>query len=344
MPVSGWDNAINRMMTKFFGNVQVHAMANLPKAVRQYLDVVPLSPDAPRQLLSDAVFRPLRPIEASDGDWAMAMDLRGILQGPQDGTPVHAAKRRWWFIHGYTSDSVAYSVDVLRLHLFLVRFGPQDRSYLPVATRSRKYAYVDAKVAMMMFGMRGATAMTARNDADVGGSSVSVGEMLGLTPTRFNQRRKEQRRLIRRSKRKRCSQPLPRYTAQQRQRHKKDRDRWARLGASRMPAGVRVDSFETDGVGLRLVLKKKVDMTEYIHAVETTPHNDGAGPSTYAATKKETAAKKPHVAIGSAQSSATSKPLVVGFDNGRAKLLMAAITPQKVRQGHLNTGNHCFHF
>ena len=323
MPVSGWDNAINRMMTKFFGNVQVHAMANLPKAVRRYLDVVPLSPDAPRQLLSDAVYRPLRPIEASNDDWAMAMDLRGILQGPQDGTTAYAAERRRWFIQGYTSDSVAYSPDVLLLHLFLVRFGPQDRSYLPVASRGRKYAYVDAKVATMLFGMRKAVAAIARDDAEAGGASVSVGELLGLTPARFNQRRKEQRRLIRRRKRARCSHPHPSTTAEQRKRRKKDRDRWARLGASRMPVGARVDSFETDGVGLRPVLKTKVDMTEYIRAVVTSARDDGGGgPSTPAAIKKTTKKPAVHVAVDPARPA----PLVVGFDNGRAKLFMASIS------------------
>jgi hypothetical protein len=62
-------------------------------------------------------------------------------------------------------------------------------------------------------------------------------------------------------------------------------------------------------------------MTEYIHAVETTPRDDGTGPSTSAATQKKKPA--PHIAVDPAQPAA-SKPLVVGFDNGRAKLFMAA--------------------
>ena len=107
MPCTDWDNAINRMMSKFCGNVKVHAMANLVRDVKAYLAVVHLSPDAPRWALIDAVTRPLRPLVVSHDDWDMAMDLRRILMGEAAGSFVDERGR--WFVFGYAPDTVSFS-------------------------------------------------------------------------------------------------------------------------------------------------------------------------------------------------------------------------------------------
>ena len=177
MPCTGWDNAINRMMSKFCGNVKVHAMANLVRDVKAYLAVVPLSPDAPRWALIDAVTRPLRPLVVSHDDWDMAMDLRRILMGESAGSFVDERGR--WFVFGYAPDTVSFSQDVLLLHLFLARYGVYDRTYFPVASRGRKYCYIDAKVAGGLFGKSGSKA--GPSDESVS-SSVNVGLLLCRPP------------------------------------------------------------------------------------------------------------------------------------------------------------------
>ena len=177
MPCTGWDNAINRMMSKFCGNVKVHAMANLVRDVKAYLAVVPLSPDAPRWALIDAVTRPLRPLVVSHDDWDMAMDLRRILMGESAGSFVDERGR--WFVFGYAPDTVSFSQDVLLLHLFLARYGVSDRTYFPVASRGRKYCYIDAKVAGGLFGKSGSKA--GPSDESVS-SSVNVGLLLCRPP------------------------------------------------------------------------------------------------------------------------------------------------------------------
>ncbi|MEI6358212.1 MAG: hypothetical protein WCP53_14090, partial [Verrucomicrobiota bacterium] len=288
MSVSGWDNSINRMMSKFCGNVKVHAMANLGAEVKRYLWVVPLAPDAPRALLQDAILRPLRPLIASDDDWDMAMDLRQILMGPSCHKVVLVGeRRRRWFVHGYAPDTLAYSTEILLLHLFLVRYGTRDRSYLPVATRGRKYAYIDAKVATQLFRRTKETskaprrkrtaaeaeltaAVAAAEDDAQGGDgrdasrTVSCGELLGLTPELFNRQRRRLRASIRRKKRANHRPAGQQATSAERKKRLKERKRWARVGASSMPKDTRIDSIETDAVGLRMVIKTKIAMGGFV--------------------------------------------------------------------------------
>lgn len=331
MSSTGWDNAVNRMMTKYFGNVKVHAKAQLGDATRRYMWNVPLHPDAPRELLTDAVFLPLRPIVVSSSDWEMAMDLRGILQGIDDGGVAAVVdKRRRWFIRGYTDNCTPeYSADVFHLHLFLTRFGSSDRSYLPVAKRSRKYAYVDAVVAGQLFGVRGR--------ARAGESSLSVGELMGFTPEIFNRRRRELRRQIRSSARNRLrrhhrqalSSQAKKRAAEMRKRREKERRRWARLGASRMPRGARVDSFETDGVGLRLVMKTKMSMDAFIQPF-AFENGSSSTQSTRRPSKKRVDKHPPPLTRPTLQEA--PEPLLVALDLGRAKLFMGAISQSAIKK------------
>ena len=145
MTVTGWDNAINRMMSKFCGNVKVHATAGLIESAKRYLASAPLHEDTSRWLLIDSVARRPRPIIAHNDDWHMAMELRRILAGVPDGCTEDWAYRR--MVQFHLPERSSYSSDAMLLHLFLTRFGVIERSYLPVASRDRKYSYVDAKVA-----------------------------------------------------------------------------------------------------------------------------------------------------------------------------------------------------
>lgn len=46
MDPTGWDNVVNRMMSKFGGNIKVHAMANIERSIKRYLEAVQLTPVA----------------------------------------------------------------------------------------------------------------------------------------------------------------------------------------------------------------------------------------------------------------------------------------------------------
>ena len=197
---------------------KVHAMSNIVKYVEKYLWAAPT--EAPYTTMMDLVFKPNRlfpaPVEGvSDSDYAFAMDLRKSLlgsdtcmnpfvanAGPFQGQEITT------FTHSYiVKDNIKYSSSLLLLHLFLVRYGVYDRSYLPVATRGRKYAYVDTKIAHFLFpndasidkpkveetSVASSSSPIDQDDEDENDtedSSVSVGEVLGITPTQFNSTRR----------------------------------------------------------------------------------------------------------------------------------------------------------
>ena len=338
MTVSGWDNSINRMMTKYCGNVKVHAMKNLAVSAAEYVKAAPLEgPDA-RWLLAEAVSRPLRPLVASEGDWAMVMDIRQILMGENSQKAVVDEEGRpqpTWFVYGHASTKLVFTPDIFLLHLFLTRYGAFDRSYLPVGKRSRKYAYIDAKVAQYLLrSPRKKKAGKSANADDVGeeaigSASASVGEMLGLTPELFNRRKKQLRASIRRQKAAAYRRVSSAESATRRGRLKKDRDRWRKTGASSMPKGSRVDSVETDGVGLRMVVKRKVPMAHLIVAVPV-PDDRGAPSSSAAASAPRVRRTKKKVVLPAAAvcecCGVDSQPIVVGMDKGCAKLYSAAIS------------------
>jgi len=359
MKVTGWDNAVNRMMTKFYGNVKVHAMKGLAESAADFVKCVPLETPEARWLLADAVTRPLCPLIASDDDWAMVMDLRTVLMGKssqrrdEEGEPT-------WFVYGYAPKKVAFTSDVLLLHLFLAKYGTKDRSYFPVASRGRKYAYIDAVVARSLFGIKRPAAakkkktVSARpgdtaggdgdDDAEEGAASVSIGQMLGLTPELYNRRRKQLRRDIRKRKREAYQRLSRAESAALRERRKKDRDRWKRTGASSMPKDGRVDSVETDGVGLRMVVKTKVAIEQFVVPVYSSSSEAGpsSAPSQQMKRRRKAASKggggadekdadQPPPSLHSLHPD-SGPPIIVGVDEGQAKLFSASISQSAVRR------------
>jgi len=134
--VTGWDNAINRMMTRFYGNVKVQAMKNVKGAIKGYLNVVPLhSPEVRTELIESTLYR-LRPLIIDPDDWAMAMAFRLPLMAEPDF---------------FMPKDAQWSDDVFLIHLFLTRFGVKERSYLPVGSMGRQYTYLDSKIASHLF-------------------------------------------------------------------------------------------------------------------------------------------------------------------------------------------------
>ena len=243
MSGTGWDNAVNRMMSKFAANVKVHACARIAVAAKKYMSCVPLDPETSRWLLVDCTVLKLRPIIAANDDWEMAMTVRRLLTGETNGEYSF----RW--VEWPVPEKTAYTQSVLLFHLFLARYGVAERSYLPVANRSRKYAYIDAKIARHLFKLDAPTKKTINDDVS---ASTSVGELLSLTPAEFNRRRRDVRAEIRRRYRAKKSSET---NAERKNKLANMAERWSRIGSSHMPAKARVDSIETDGVGLRLILK-----------------------------------------------------------------------------------------
>lgn len=323
MKVTGWDNAINRMMSKMCGNLKVHATAQLPKAVRAYLGCVPMNPVTPRWLLIDCALGRPRPLIADNADWDMTFELRRILAGvPVNGKEDWHLKR---LLHYNIPDKIDYSAEVLLLHFFLVRYGVKERTYLPVASRGRKYAYIDAKVATYLFSFRkrGQKRKSNAVEDDDSEQTVSVGELLGLTPEAFNRRRRQIRRAVRQRYRRKASNAEP--ESEHRRRLKKQAERWRRVGASEMPRSARIDSVETDGVGLRIVLKTPQDISKFVIPI-------GVNEPKLVRPKrgKKRPAASVHDGHGCLEQHPSGpgypEPIMIAADLGRAKLFTAAVS------------------
>ncbi len=371
MPPTGWDNAINRMATKFVGNIKVQAMKNLLDAVLAYIGVVSLHCEDSRDAIAQVIKGRLRPLAIHAQDWEMVYRLRSAL-GVQDEC-----------VTDYTPKNTAFSRDVFLLHLFLVKFGDAERTYLPVSTRGRKYCYLDNKVTSSLFAeavrqankrrremeaVAKAAAKAAKKaaprrkrgdppavaqrppppppppDGEASGTmanmeddtTTSVGELLGLTEEGFKRHRTALRKVLRRQSRRAHRAERP---GQRKQRLAKARRRWANLGTGCLPKGSRIDSVETDGVGLRLCVKTKIDMTPYVCPVPVVTE---ASTSTAGTKQAKKAQKKDKHARGlpatpyftpvDATDTTLPKPIVVGVDTGRAKLFAAAVSRSAIKK------------
>lgn len=376
MVPTGWDNAINRMATKYHGNIQVHVCNRLPERVADYLRVARLDAGTPRDVFIEMTVKRPRPLAICNNDFTMAMDLRRAM-GVED------SDAQW-----YPPLKPEWSAEVFALHMFLTRHGSKERAYLPVVHRGRKYCYVDAKIAGAMLSdikrrskaakkkvprkedhlaaaakkkrpreknaapggakrtrprqeKAGATTAddTDAYDAppdppdgdDETSTSLCIGDLLGLTPPEFNRRNMQIREAVRR--RLRTLTKRPKTTRKHRDRLKR---RAARLGAGIMPKDARVDSIETDGVGLRLCIKVPINMRPYIKRLPTAEEVREAPGA--AATKKKR--KRTHERVEREPAPRAIRPpdvpgepgtvelppIFLGADEGRKKPFVAAIS------------------
>ena len=350
MKPTGWDNAINRMATKFLGNIKVHAQKNIVSAVLGYLEGVSLHDDGARSSIVDVVKMRLRPLAIHDDDMAMVLLLRKVL-GVQDDDAT-------W----YTPKEAAFSRDLLSLHLFLVRYGANGRSYLPVASRGRKYCYLDTKIATSLFAEAGRRDTTSRattkkrcrskvpRDPDAASTStqpvdddesppstasvpstVSVGDLLGITDQTFNARRKALRKTLCRQYRKRARSETP---GRRKKRLERLARRWGANGNGHLRRGSRIDSVETDGVGLRLCVKTPIDLSPFIVPVPLEPATEA---SASAPKKRKRSARQkqpppPYFDAVDPKNRDLPAPIIVALDNGRAKLFSAAISSSAIKK------------
>ena len=386
---TGWDNALNSMATKLFGNVQTTVRQGLVPRIVRYLEQpgvldVYTPPSSAALLLTG----PLRPMVMHDADYELVSHMRGVVGVPEDD-PL-------W----YPSKKAPFTREMFVIHLFLVRYGQQrSRAYLPCASGNRKFAYLDAQIFGRMQAMikrtervrlaeerkaavvvrkaaaveRKAAAVerkaeAARNRAlgiraprvpraprppvvpdapfvheephvdqpgdddeeeEAGEDTTrSLGELMGITPALFNARRTEVRRMLRRQGRR-----VRDRTA----RGLKLARRWARLGGGRMDPTGRIDSLETNGVGMRLAVKvmDDVDMARYVRRLPSAQEAAAAAAAAAEAklSKAEARAKKKEAPkadvvppCGANDVASGIRPLGIGIDLGVVKLMTAAIS------------------
>ena len=381
---TGWDNAINRMMTRFYGNVKVQAMKNVKKAIKGYLNVVPLHTPYARDALVDSTLFRLRPLIVHDDDWEMAMAFRLPLVNEPDF---------------FMPKDAEWSNDVFLIHLFLSRFGVDERSYLPVGSMGRQYTYLDGKIASNLldgakqrsteFNKKVALAKflavpgiqekerealaekrinedakrsTTRKNKIISDKEAlrrakfdeteasrilmldtadpempktpTLGELIGVTPELFNARRKQIVKDIRkRNKEKVSSKSF--LTEKERQRFKKAAKHRKKIGYGKMDMETRYDSLETDTFGLRVVLKTRVDTKKFVVPI-TGPV---AKVLEVKRPRKERISKKEREirAMNASEEPQLTDPalrngIVVGIDEGRAKLLTSACLKKHARE------------
>ena len=318
MSVSGWDNAINSMTTKYCTNAWLHVSSTLAKSAQDYFAIVRHPGSPSRKVMSKAIHSRLRPWVMHDDDWAMLLDIRGALGVPREDFLAE------------TPEVVPVRADALRLHAFVTRNGSRSRSYFPVASRGRKFAYIDAKVACFLIPPK-------KKVQAIEGTTLSVGEMLGLTTTSFQRQRKALRTQLRREYRKKKRRET---NGQRKERFAKLEKRWSRRGCGRMQPGARIDSVETDGVGLRLCMKTIIDISRF-----TVPVPLAAG--LYCSTKPKKKSRRGRKSEETLPPCTFEKeiPLIVAVDTGRAKPFVAAIStnPVKKPKAHVFTRSRYYY-
>ena len=229
----GWDNALNHMGTSYLGNAKTMILSSLSKRIEKYVkNVYPKHPSTNGVGLWLTIRAPLSPsnnVANSDFEWAI--HVRNCL-----GVSLDA-----WF---ETPEN--FSSYVWTLHLWLQRRLAADPdkqfSLLPVSKLSRKYAYIDHKVANSLLPTRQKRAMlevTAEHD----GSALQ--KVMGLTRELWHKRRADVRKRIRQ-----------RYRMNAEGKEKM-RAKWKRIGRGCLPKRASVQCIRTDGVGLRLCLEFK---------------------------------------------------------------------------------------
>jgi len=327
MNPTGWDNSINRMATKLNANFQVHCRAGLSKRTSDWLGQLDFGgtyEDSVIVLMQQLLLLRPRPLNIDNRDYEMIMDLRTVLGVEDDVT---------W----YLPKTHPFNREVVALHAFITRYGDGERSYLPVARRSRKYAYLDVKIYDALTSKYASKKRTRENDSTTNHSTTSrsLGDAMGLTSESFKETRKKIRKHIRKEiaqrKRKRPNNPSLK-------RLKKKRNR---IGRGFMHSDTVVASIETDGVGARMCVKTPIDMRpfvkpyvppEKIDEKEATKKRKrmsrsmgGKGRETKNKAEKTDVDDEERERLY-AERLKKESPITIGIDNGRKKLFVGAIS------------------
>jgi len=203
--------------------------------------------------------------------------LQGLIQRPlrpmecHNDDFEHIVYLRQYLGYGknqYMPRDFDYTDRIFDFVIGLKKLGVGGGTYLPVSDLGRKYSYIDMKITQGLFGT------TAVNDK-------TFAEIYDLTKAAMKARRKKLRKELRQ-----------RYKNDK----KKMKKRWGSVGIGSIPKGTSISSFETDGVGMSIVIKKPINIFQ----------PDPPPPTT--------------------ERLMMNDPVFIGVDDGRAKAFTAAIS------------------
>jgi hypothetical protein len=228
MSVSGWDNSINSMYTKYRANIENHTVVHLSASLKKYFEKVVIMNGTTRSLLSQLFNKQLRPFsECHNADYMHVVYLRHTVG-------QHDAGR-------YMFKDFNYNVNTFDLAMFLKK-NLGHESYFPISDLARKYAFLDHKIASFLL-----------NDK----TSKTLADIIGFTKENF----KKQRIALRKRLRQRYKEMAPS------KRSKKLKAKWFRIGSSYFPENSNFVSIQTDGVGVSVANKKPINLYENATAV-----------------------------------------------------------------------------
>lgn len=230
MKTSGWDNVINRMYSKYRGNVENHVCHHLLRYTKNYLQQVELEDESSRSLLCDLIFKPLRVVVMHNQDYEGISKLCQLLEKS---------------IEDYLPKKVPYNDNTFSLAMFYIQQGIANSTFLPFSSIGRKYCYIDLKVATYLFNEK-------FKEVKKRTTTPTLANIMGLTPNEMRQRRKLLRKQFRRK-----------YKD-----NKKLKKKWKKIGFSTMPRNAEICSVETDGVGLSICMKLPITKVVVRHNVE----------------------------------------------------------------------------
>jgi len=178
MSVSGWDNSLNRMYSKFRANIQNHIMVHLEDNLKRYFAKVELDEDTPRNQMFNSLIKPLRPTIMHKDDFEHIIKLRKFFN---------------MAIDDYFPKSLEFTKEIFQLVMFLTKQGVTKGTYLPISTLGRKYCYLDAKILRFLLPDVYKTKKKALKREPL------LTEILDLTTDSFKQRRKQLRKNLRKN-------------------------------------------------------------------------------------------------------------------------------------------------
>lgn len=208
MPVTGWDNALNSMYIKYRANIENHVKVHLLDNVKKYIQKVCECED--KKLLINLFERKPRPLCISNNDYEHIVELREYI-----GINKYNCINKF----------INYNEKNFQLHIKLIRSNSINSTFLPLATLTRKYAYIDTKLGQFLF----------REKSIKDTQDKHITEILGLTFENIKKIKKEKRKSIR----------------------KKKKNYKNGMGVS-IPKYSSIISIETDGIGLSIKLESAI--------------------------------------------------------------------------------------
>jgi hypothetical protein len=272
MSVSGWDNCINRMHSKYMVNIKNHVTVNMSNVFKKYFKNIDIN-----KQFSDAkeaknyrhqLFQLLtKPIDSDSKDKFNTIDYEYVI-----------SLRKYFDVKDdeFMSWDIDYSKKSFCIFMLLTRYGITNSTYLPVAKIERKYCYIDIKIARFMFPK-------LYKEKKIGDQEPLLSEIFDINPSEYNKRRRALRKTLRKEGKK--------------------KSKWRKIGASNMPKDAEISSFETDGVGLSICIKRKIQMPTKIKKVVTTE-----------------------------ETKSLANKVVMGGDGGRAKIMTVAVSKKGIKK------------